>query len=56
MRGGDGLVIRTHIAELDGQKARDVSQPTMIVESHSQGLSLAQSRQDTLSVARWQER
>ena len=54
--GGDGLVIRTHVAEMDGQKARDVSQPTMIVEGHSQGLGLAQSRQDTLRVARRQER
>jgi len=56
LRGGDGLVIRTHTAELDGQKARDMSQPTMIVEGHSEGLGLAQSRQDSLSVARWQER
>jgi hypothetical protein len=56
LRRSDGLVIRTHTAELDGQKARDVSQPTTVVEGCSEGLSLAQSRQDTLSVTRGQER
>jgi hypothetical protein len=53
--GGDGLVIRTHIAEMDGQKTRDLSQPTRVVEGRGEGFGLAQNRQNTPRVARRKE-
>ena len=56
LAGGDGLVIRAHGAEMDGQKDRDLSQPTRVVEGRCEGLGLAQIRQDTPKVARRQER
>ena len=46
--GGDGLIIRAHEAKLLGQKARDLSQPTRVVESQSEGLGLVQTCQSTL--------
>ena len=42
--GGDGLVIRAHEAEMSCQKARDLSQPTLVVEGCRENLSLAQTR------------
>ena len=49
---GDGLVIRAPEGEMDGQKDRDLSQPTRVVEGRREGLGLAQIRQDTPRVAR----
>src|SRR5262249_2097529 len=40
--GGDGLVIRALYAEIVGQKERNLSQPTRVVEGLGQGLGLAQ--------------
>jgi hypothetical protein len=47
LASGDSLIMRTHSTEMDYQRERDLSQPTMVVESHREGLRLAQSRQDT---------
>jgi hypothetical protein len=41
---------------MDRQQARDLPQPTRVVEDLGEGLSLVQSRQDVLRVARRQER
>src|SRR2546422_11101448 len=49
--GGDGLVIRAHGVEMGCQKARDLSQPTLVVEGCREDLSLAQTRQNTPRVA-----
>ena len=32
--GSDGLVIRAHEIEMERQKARDLSQPTRVVQGH----------------------
>ena len=56
LAGGDGLVIRAHVAEMACQKDRDLSQPTRVVEGLSEGLGLAQIRQDAPQVARRMER
>src|SRR5207248_38900 len=50
---GEGLVIVAHEVEMEGQKVRDLSQPTRVVEGDSEGLSLTQIRQDTPQVAGW---
>ena len=39
-----------------GQKERDLSQPTRVIEGRREGLGLAQIRQDTPKVARRKER
>src|SRR5262249_20725772 len=54
--GGDRLVIGAHTAEMDGKIDGDLSQPTRVVEGLGEGLGLAQSHQDMLSVARRPER
>jgi hypothetical protein len=41
---GNGLVMRAHEVEMDCQKAGDLRQPTRVVESHREGLGLAQTR------------
>ena len=46
LAGGDGLVMRPTSVEMERQKARDLSQPTRVVEGRREGLGLAQSRQD----------
>jgi hypothetical protein len=52
----DSLIMRTHSTEMDYQRERDLSQPTMVVESRREGFSLAQSRQDTPMIAERAER
>jgi hypothetical protein len=54
--GGDGLVIRASVVEMEGQKARDLSQPTPIVDGRREGLGLAQQRQHALEITGWKER
>jgi len=39
--------MRAHEVEFDRQKARDLPQPTRVVEGLGEGLGLAQNRQDT---------
>src|SRR5438094_616815 len=51
LAGGDGLVMRAHDIEVVGQKERDLSQSTRVVEGHREGLGLTQVRQDTPHVA-----
>src|SRR5262249_22119610 len=53
---GDGLVIGTHTVKMGCQPARDLSQPTWVVEGLGEGLGLAQHRQNTPQVARRSER
>ena len=38
------------------RKTSDLPQPTRVVEGRREGLGLAQIRQDTPRVARWEER
>jgi hypothetical protein len=52
---GDGLVICTSLIEMEGQKVRDLSQATRVVEGHRKGLGLAQARQDAPRITRRQE-
>jgi hypothetical protein len=52
---GDGLVICPSLIEMEGQKVRDLSQATRVVEGHRKGLGLAQARQDAPRVPRRQE-
>ncbi len=54
--GGDGLVMRAHEVEMGGQKARDLSQPTRVVEGLGEGLGLVQVCQDPPRVAKRAER
>ena len=54
--GGDGLVIRASVVEMEGQKARDLSQPTPIVDGRREGLGLVQQRQHALEITGWKER
>ena len=49
---GDGLIIGTDLAEMVCQKARNLSQPTRVVEGLRDGLGLVQICQDTPKVAR----
>jgi hypothetical protein len=56
LSGGEGLVIPTHEVEMDGQKARDLPQPTRVVEGCREGFGLTQSCQAAIPVARGQER
>jgi hypothetical protein len=49
--GSDGLVIRAPLPELDGQKARDLPQPTRVVKGRCESLGLAQICQDAPRVA-----
>ena len=51
-----GLVMHTPVVEIDGEKAQDLSQPTRVIEGRRKGFGLAQVGQDSLKVARWQER
>src|SRR6516162_3403398 len=53
---GAALRIRAPDVEMDGQKDRDLSQSTRVVEGRRQGLGFVQSRQDTPKVAGRQER
>ena len=53
---GDGVVIRAHVAEIDGQEAGDSCQPMRIVKGLGEGLSLAQHHQNTPEIAQWLER
>src|ERR1043166_7509682 len=54
--GSDGLVIRPPEKKIVGQKERDLSQPTRVIEGLREGLRFTQVRQDTLQVACRQER
>jgi len=56
LTSGNSLIMRTHHTEMDYQSERDLSQPTMVVESHREGLRLAQSRQDTSKITERAER
>ena len=49
--GGDGLVICSPEEKIVGQKERDLSQPTRVIEGLCEGLRLTQVRQDTPQVA-----
>ena len=55
LASGDRLIMRTHNNEMDYQRERDLSQPMVVVESHREGFSLAQSHQDTPRIAEWAE-
>ena len=47
LAGGDGLIIRAHKAEMEGQKDQDLAQPARVIERCSEGFGLAQRGQDT---------
>ena len=53
---GDGLVVLAHEVAMDGQKDRDLCQPTRVVEGCRQGRGLVQIGQDTPEVVRRKER
>jgi hypothetical protein len=53
--GVERLVIRSLKIEIVGQKGRDVSQSTRIVEGFREGLSLTQRRQDAPKAPRGQQ-
>jgi hypothetical protein len=53
---GDGLVMRTPVAEMEGQKERDLSLPMRVFEGRCKSLGLTQTRQDTPKGARRKER
>src|SRR5262245_3866945 len=44
LAGGDGLVMRAHQVEIVYQKARNLSEPTRVVEVYRESLGLAQTR------------
>ena len=47
LASGNGLVIGTLASERNREKAQDLSQPTRVVEGHSEGFGLTQIRQYT---------
>jgi hypothetical protein len=54
--GRDGMVMCAHEEEMDAQKDRDLSQPTLIVQGRGEGLRLAQTCQDAPMITRRNER